>query len=68
MVERRMLVCRTCRGTGAVVFVECDLCGGTGVRRACQSTECIEHGCSGYGYCYVPKLEAELFLAKEPRP
>src|SRR3546814_2961521 len=32
---------------------QCGWCGGTGYRRRCHRSECHEHGCSGYGDCYV---------------
>lgn len=43
--------CNRCYGKGG----DCDRCGGSGKLQPCLKDECKEHGCSGYGYCFVPK-------------
>lgn len=51
---RDIATCHVCIGSGVRREIDCDFCGGSGLRRKCHRNECYEHGCSGYGDCYVP--------------
>jgi len=47
--------CHACRGSGG--NGECYRCGGSGRVKKCYRSECQEHGCAGYGDCYVAPSE-----------
>ena len=36
---------------------DCEYCGGTGYRRVCTKSECVEYGCSGDGGCYATEAQ-----------
>jgi len=55
--NRYIRECKGCTGS------ECDSCGGSGVRKKCDSRQCLEHGCGGYGNCEVTSREITELLA-----
>ncbi|BDX19656.1 hypothetical protein MFKK_24660 [Halopseudomonas aestusnigri] len=45
----------------------CELCGGTGLRKVCNQTACHEYGCNGGVHCYAPPPASEPTKAKRKR-
>lgn len=46
---------------------DCYRCGGSGWRKKCNALDCLEYGCSGYGFCIVNKEEVSAALSAQPR-
>ncbi|MGE8270339.1 hypothetical protein [Stenotrophomonas geniculata] len=57
---------RNCKERTGSANADCTGCGGTGYRRECNDPDCAEHGCCGYGKCYVSATD--IALSAQPSP
>lgn len=57
---------RNCKERTGSANADCTGCGGTGYRRECNDLDCADHGCCGYGKCYVSPTDKALSAQPSP--